>query len=281
MAVRDLPLTCVPGYTGTIGDFVVLEKEGGLVTKCTINPGQPRTKDIESSGNAYDYLSVVMGFPFDYKLVQEGKHLYIDIAANIGFTSEAGVAKIGGQWQKVSAQDRKLEPTGIPVENTKSYETLTKHRVLDSILEHTTVVDLNVIEDERGEKDANRVKGALMALDLIMSAKDIPTARLIRQRLIDGRKAARQAWQTVKAQTSSKSWIRPDSLVTVLDGIELDLYALKQVVRLHVVDLEGNPVKGQSVIWNHSAEAIQYVENATAMGAMFASEPALKSQGLL
>jgi hypothetical protein len=280
MAVKDLPLNNVAGFTGTIGDFIQIEERDGAPFKVTINPGQPETKLVDNVTDASDYTIRAMGAAFDYRFLQVGKHLKIEISKNIGFSRNAGVIKSGGQYQNASANGPTLIPTGVPVVDSRERKSLTAHLVLDTILENTVVVDMDylrqVILDESQLKQA---QGGLNTLRDILNQPDIPSAQKLRGELMAASKGRRQEWRTIRNMAESPAFVKPASLPATVDGVEVDVYSLPPC-KLYRLNQDGSPAK-VSCNWDHSPLSIKWVQTQTGKGCSLATKNALVSAKLL
>jgi hypothetical protein len=280
MAVKDLPITNIPKFNGTIGDYINVTCNGdGIPTRVEINPNGAAVKVIDNVTDASDYLTNAMGLPFDYKFLDQGRHLQINLKTNIGPSRSAGVVLREGYYQLARADGSTLIPTGLPVLDTGERNRLTTHLVIDAMLKYKIVVDADQLAEELTEAQLNQVRGAMQALWEILNQPDIPSAHKYRQDKINARRQARADWRATRNQSQSPVFEKPAHLMGVVDDVDVDVYKLP-AVRLYRLSAGGEPLK-MSCYWDHSTLAIQWVKNSIDLGYKLATAPALKAAGLI
>jgi hypothetical protein len=278
MAVKDLPLTHVAGYKGDIGGFIQINE---AKTRVVINPGKPQTKTIENAMTAQNYLRRVASIPFDYKLLKVGQHLILNVSTNIGFEPYAGVMHVGGgEYEKLAAQGISLIPTGVRLYDSRKRAAKTAHNLVDTMLAHTVVVDLDNIDDTTSEKAREGLVTLINSLAELLDQPDVPTALKFRQDIIEASQEADREIRGALNGSNETSFKRPATLDAVVDGIMFNVYQLPTGVELYRQNQDGTVAK-ISWIWDDSNPAVKWVLNQVGKGYNLVTEAYAKENGLL
>jgi hypothetical protein len=278
MSVKDLPLTTVAGYTGNIDGFIQVNEAR---TQVVINPGRAQTKTIENAMTAQNYLRRVASIPFDYKLLKTGQHLVLDVKANIGFEPYAGVRHIGaGEYEKLAANGISLVPTGVKLYDSRKRASKTAHNIIDTMLEHTVVVDMDSLDPTTNDKAREGIKTLIENLAEMLGQPDVLSALKFRQEIIDASQEADQEARGALNGSNDAGFQRPATLDAVVDGIMANVYQLPTGIKLYRQNQDGSVAK-ISWIWDSSNPAVKWVLNQVGKGFNLVTEAYAKAESLL